>query len=316
LKGQTHAACLDAAGFRGRIAAQGLLVLGGLREQDGIGDCPGPNTQNQEAFLLSGKRTFTVRVNIDDMTAMLAGLDGQSEKADWLDGYMVGVHGHQSRESWSSAKMCGFEFGSLHAREVEAYREEQSTRGQRSAAVRAAKSGSAQPRRTGFEPPFEPPFEPDVEPASNQSNNPTIQQSIKPKIQRSKVFTPPTIEEATEYAASVGFHGVAQWFAYYETNGWKVGKNKMTDWKAAIRYWKSKDGAAFAAPTLDEWMQAGEQIAMSNPTHARQRWPRDLCRSAYHGAAANGWRGVTDWRGKILAECLRWVGNENGRART
>lgn len=265
---------------------------------------------------MSRKRTFTVRVNIDDMTAILAGLDGQSEKADWLDGYMVGVHGHQSRESWSSAKMCGFEFGSLHAREVEAYREEQSTRGQRSAEVRAAKSGSAQPRRTGSEPPFEPPFEPDVEPASNQSNNPTIQQSIKPKIQRSKVFTPPTIEEATAYAKEIGFAGIAQWFAYYETNGWKVGKNKMTDWKAAIRYWKSKDGAAFAAPTLDEWMQAGEQIAMSNPTHARQRWPRDLCRSAYHGAAANGWRGVTDWRGKILAECLRWVGNENGRART
>ena len=31
---------------------------------------------------------------------------------------------------------------------------------------------------------------------------------------------------------------------------------------------------------------------------------------------SNGWRGVTDWKGKILAECLRWVGNENGRART
>lgn len=133
---------------------------------------------------------------------------------------------------------------------------------------------------------------------------------------RGKVFAPPTIEEATAYAKEIGFAGIAQWFAHYETNGWKAGKNKMVDWKAAIRYWKSKDGAAFAAPTLDEWMQAGEQIAMSNPTHTRQRWPRDLCRSAYHGAAANGWRGVTDWKGKILAECLRWVGNENGRART
>ena len=133
---------------------------------------------------------------------------------------------------------------------------------------------------------------------------------------RGKVFVPPTIEEATAYAKEIGFAGIAQWFAHYETNGWKVGKNKMVDWKAAIRYWKSKDGEAFAAPTLDEWMQAGEQIAMSNPTHARQRWPRDLCQSAYHGAAANGWRGVTDWKGKILAECLRWVGNENGRVRT
>lgn len=133
---------------------------------------------------------------------------------------------------------------------------------------------------------------------------------------RGKVFVPPTIEEATEYAKEIGFAGVAQWFAYYETNGWKVGKNKMTDWKAAIRYWKSKDGAAFAAPTLQEWMEHGERVATANPTHTRQVWPRALAQAAYHGAAANGWRGVTDWKGKILSECLRWVGNENGRART
>jgi len=133
---------------------------------------------------------------------------------------------------------------------------------------------------------------------------------------RGNVFVLPTIEEATEYDKEIGFAGVAQWFAYYETNGWKVGKNKMTDWKAAIRYWKSKDGAAFAAPTLDEWMEHGERVATANPTHSRQVWPRALAQAAYHGAAANGWRGVTDWKGKILSECLRWVGNENGRART
>ena len=133
---------------------------------------------------MSGKRTFTVRVNIDDMTAMLAGLDGQSEKADWLDGYMVGVHGHQSRESWSSAKMSGFEFGHMHAKEVESYREAQSERGQRSAEVRAARTGSSRPSRTDREPPFEPPFKP----SANQSNNPTIQQSKKPGGARA---TPP-----------------------------------------------------------------------------------------------------------------------------
>lgn len=205
--------------------------------RDSAGNGAGTNTRNQEAFLLSGKRTFTVRVNIDDMTAMLAGLDGQSEKADWLDGYMVGVHGHQSRESWSSAKMCGFEFGQMHAKEVESYREEQSTRGQRSAEVRAAKSGSAQPRRTGAEPPFEPPFEPDAEPVSNQSNNPTIQQSIKPKIQRSKGFAPPTIEEATEYAKEIGFQQVAKWMDHYKSNGWMVGKVKMKDWKSCMNKW-------------------------------------------------------------------------------
>ncbi|MBR4633268.1 MAG: hypothetical protein IKO48_08150, partial [Elusimicrobia bacterium] len=30
-------------------------------------------------------------------------------------------------------------------------------------------------------------------------------------------------------------------FDYYETKGWKVGKQKMTDWKACIRNWERKD---------------------------------------------------------------------------
>ncbi len=27
--------------------------------------------------------------------------------------------------------------------------------------------------------------------------------------------------------------------SYYESNGWKVGKNPMKDWKAAVRSWES-----------------------------------------------------------------------------
>jgi hypothetical protein len=28
---------------------------------------------------------------------------------------------------------------------------------------------------------------------------------------------------------------------YYTSNGWMVGKNKMKDWKAAVRTWEQKD---------------------------------------------------------------------------
>lgn len=31
-------------------------------------------------------------------------------------------------------------------------------------------------------------------------------------------------------------------FNYYEANGWKVGRNPMKDWKAAVRNWETKDG--------------------------------------------------------------------------
>jgi len=246
-------------------------------------------------------------------------LDSTEERGQWVEGFRVGCRGNPPRDAWPGPKASGHAFGIECWNSAQEFRARKASAGAASADARRARSGTAQPNRgrTDSEQ-----CSSDVRALIEQDSNISrIQnpESISEKTEakkRAKVFVPPTIEEATEYAASVGFAGVAQWFAYYETNGWKVGKNKMTDWKAAIRYWKSKDGAAFAAPTLDEWMQAGEQIAMSNPTHARQRWPRDLCRSAYHGAAANGWRGVTDWKGKILSECLRWVGNENGRART
>ena len=34
-----------------------------------------------------------------------------------------------------------------------------------------------------------------------------------------------------------------QWLAYYESNGWKVGRNPMKDWRAAVRTWeKNQNG--------------------------------------------------------------------------
>jgi hypothetical protein len=29
-----------------------------------------------------------------------------------------------------------------------------------------------------------------------------------------------------------------RFFAYYESNGWKVGRNAMKDWRAAVRTWE------------------------------------------------------------------------------
>ena len=48
---------------------------------------------------------------------------------------------------------------------------------------------------------------------------------------------PPTIEEATAYANEIGFDRPSAWMDYYTANGWKVGKSKMVDWKAAMRNW-------------------------------------------------------------------------------
>lgn len=262
---------------------------------------------------MSRKRTFTVHVNIDDMTAMLAGLDGPSEKSDWLDGYMVGVHGHPSRETWSQPKRMGYDFGAKHFAEVEEFRAEQK---RKSDLAEAAKNAQKYPEGTHGLPTGTGSGDPAGDPIQ-QSNNPLIQQSKEPTTKKPR-FVPPTEAEATEYASQIGFTEVKKWMGYYEANGWKAGKTKMVDWRGAMRYWLPKDGAAGAAPTppsIQEWMQEGQAVATSNTTRNGATWPRDLCSAAYYQCSSSSWRGITDWRGKLRAECLRWVGNENGRAR-
>ena len=65
-------------------------------------------------------------------------------------------------------------------------------------------------------------------------------------------FTPPTIDEVKAYCTEQGYRVDAERFvAYYESNGWKVGKNPMKDWRAAVRTWVRNDatGTKPNAPT-------------------------------------------------------------------
>ncbi len=68
-----------------------------------------------------------------------------------------------------------------------------------------------------------------------------IDNTQKENISKEKArFSKPTLEEAQAYIAEKGYRvNAEQWFAFYETNGWRVGKNPMKDWKASIRYWNS-----------------------------------------------------------------------------
>jgi len=52
-------------------------------------------------------------------------------------------------------------------------------------------------------------------------------------------FVRPTIEEVTKYCEERN-NGVdpQKWYDFYSSNGWKVGKNPMKDWQAAVRTWE------------------------------------------------------------------------------
>jgi len=54
-----------------------------------------------------------------------------------------------------------------------------------------------------------------------------------------KRFTKPTLADVQAYCAERGNSVDAQKFVdYYESNGWRVGKNAMKDWRAAVRTWE------------------------------------------------------------------------------
>lgn len=55
-------------------------------------------------------------------------------------------------------------------------------------------------------------------------------------------FIPPTLEEVAAYCAERG-KGVnaEKWFNHYTTVGWMVGKNRMKDWRAAVRKWEDSE---------------------------------------------------------------------------
>ncbi len=65
-------------------------------------------------------------------------------------------------------------------------------------------------------------------------------------------FAPPTREEVAGYCRE-RHNGVDpdRFVDYYTANGWKVGKNPMKDWKAAVRTWEKGDRAATARPRDD-----------------------------------------------------------------
>lgn len=66
--------------------------------------------------------------------------------------------------------------------------------------------------------------------------------SPKPPVKR---FIPPTVEEVREYCKERGNRvDPVAFVSFYESNGWKVGRNAMKDWRAAVRTWEQREGGA------------------------------------------------------------------------
>lgn len=74
-------------------------------------------------------------------------------------------------------------------------------------------------------------FENDIEPEKKRENR-----EKKPR------FSPPSLDQVTEECKAKGYTFDPEHFiSYYESNGWKVGRNPMKNWKAAARNWQARE---------------------------------------------------------------------------
>ena len=77
--------------------------------------------------------------------------------------------------------------------------------------------------------------------------------------EKAKCFYPPTIDEVKQYCEERKNNIDPMAFIdFYSSKGWMIGKNRMKDWKAAVRTWerKRKEQSQSESSVYDEWRDA------------------------------------------------------------
>jgi predicted phage replisome organizer len=81
------------------------------------------------------------------------------------------------------------------------------------------------------------------------------------KENKRKIFSPPTLEEVKAYCSERKNNVDAQRFVdYYTSNGWLVGKNKMKDWRAAVRTWERNNTSSSKASGITVKQNASDDL--------------------------------------------------------
>lgn len=125
-------------------------------------------------------------------------------------------------------------------------------------------------------------------------------------------FSPPDVETVKSYFAEKGGTEAQaiRFHAYYESNGWKVGRNPMKNWKAAASGWISRDreqqqnkpapgNTSRSAADVYQASKFDEGLLVYNTPYARRQFylhPEGEC---LHGE--NGLRG-SYWGQRALAD--------------
>ena len=104
--------------------------------------------------------------------------------------------------------------------------------------------------------------EPNVNQSETKSEpNVNVNENVKKENSlagvKEKRFAPPTPDEVREYARQNGYDVDADRFVnFYESKGWMIGKNRMKDWRAAVRNWARSERQGMAADAQRQGMAA------------------------------------------------------------
>lgn len=84
------------------------------------------------------------------------------------------------------------------------------------------------------------------EPPLDENGNPihsiAIHSKAKHKERGGARMARPTLQEVEAYIAEKGYHvDAAAFIAYYDSNGWKIGKNPMKSWRSALTTWERRN---------------------------------------------------------------------------
>ena len=140
-----------------------------------------------------------------------------------------------------------------------------------------------------------------AEPNVNVNVNDNVNDNVNAnENKRACRFAPPTLDDVKAYCFERGNNVDPQRFIdYYQSNGWKVGKNPMKDWKAAVRTWEQRDAAPKKEDNDKEIRQQYENARNLYPLETKRDEGLDLFMKKAKGDAKIA-RRLTDKIGELV----------------
>lgn len=113
---------------------------------------------------------------------------------------------------------------------------------------------------------------------------------VKAQSRRKPAFVKPTVSEIIAYVLELKATVDAKHFYdYYESNGWRVGRNPMKDWKATVRQWHNRN---LEGNLYNNARKPGHSAAAREQANADAFAAFDAAVAAQSGRnAADDWRG-------------------------